>query len=76
LPYYVYRVFTFPIRRLEKIEEAPSFGAASARAKALRSSPDLPADCAIKVIFAATELEAEDLLSQVRAPKPGLVGDE
>jgi len=28
------------------------------------------------VIFAATELEAEDLLSQVRAAKPGLVDDE
>ncbi|MEP7183125.1 MAG: hypothetical protein ABI886_13155 [Betaproteobacteria bacterium] len=76
MPYYVYRVFTFPIRRVEKIEDAPSFAAASARAKALRASPDLPAGAAIKVIFAATELEAEDLLSQVRAPQPGLVGDE
>jgi hypothetical protein len=76
LPYYVYRVFAFPIRRLEKVEELPSFGAASARAKALRASPDLPDGCAIKVIFAATELEAEDLLSQVRAAKPGLVDDE
>jgi len=76
LPYYIYRMFTFPIRRLEKIEEAPAFAAASARAKALRSSPDLPAGCAIKVIFAANELQAEDLLSQAREAKPGLVGDE
>ncbi len=53
-----------------------TFGAASARAKALRVGPDLPEGCAIKVIFAANELEAEDLLSQVLAPKPGLVGDE
>lgn len=76
MPYYVYRVYRFPIPRLEKIDEAPVFGAASARAKALRSSPDLPQGCAIKVIFAANELEAEDLLSQVREAKPGLVGDE
>jgi len=76
VPYYVYRMWSFPIRRLEKVEEAPSFGAASARAKALRLDPDLPEGCAIKVIFAANELEAEDLLSQVREPKPGLVDDE
>ncbi len=76
MPYYVYRMYTFPIRRLELADEAPSFGAASARAKALRTSPDLPDGCAIKVIFAANLLEAEDLLSQVREPKPGLVGDE
>jgi hypothetical protein len=74
MPYYVYRVF--PFRRLERVEAAASFGAASARAKALRASPERPADCAIKVIFAADEHEAEDLLSQVREPAPGLVGDE
>jgi len=76
LPYYVYRMFSFPIRRLEKVAEAPSFGAASLQAKALRASPDLPEGAAIKVIFAANELEAEDLLSQVREAKPGLIGDE
>ena len=76
MPYYVYRMFSFPIRRLEKVGEAPSFGAASASAKSLRTSPDLPDGCAIKVIFAANELEAEDLLSQVRERKPGLVDDE
>ncbi|CAG1010266.1 hypothetical protein BURK1_03767 [Burkholderiales bacterium] len=74
MPYFVYRVHRF--RRLEKADELPSFREASARAKALRASPDLPPDCAVKVIFAATDVEAEDLLSQVRDPKPGLVGDE
>ncbi len=74
MPYFVYRLF--PFRRLEKVEEASSFRDASARAKALRASSDLPADCTIKVVFAANDLEAEDLLSQLRAPKPGLVDDE
>ena len=74
MPYFVYRVF--PFRRLEKVDELPSFREASVRAKSLRASPGLPADCMVKVIFAATEFEAEDLLSAVRAPKPGLADDE
>jgi hypothetical protein len=74
LPYFIYRVFQF--RRLEKVGEVATFREASARAKTLRASPDLPADCTVKVVFAATEFEAEDLLSQVRAPQPGLAGDE
>ena len=74
MPYYIYRVF--PFRRLEKVDAADAFGQASARAKVMRASPDLPADCTIKVIFAANENEAENLLSQVREPAPGVVGDE
>jgi hypothetical protein len=74
LPYFIYRVF--PFRRLEKVEAMATFRDASARAKALRADAGLPADCAIKVVFAASEFEAEDLLSQVRAPKPGLADDE
>jgi hypothetical protein len=74
VPYFIYRVF--PFRRLEKVDAADSFGQASVQAKALRASPERPTDCAIKVIFAPTEQEAENLLSQVREPAPGVVGDE
>lgn len=74
MPYFVYRVF--PFRRLEKVDEAPSYGAAAARAKALRTDPALPADCAVKLIFADDEMHAEELLSQVREKAPGLAGDE
>ena len=74
LPYYVYRVF--PFRRLEKVDAAPSFREASARAKALRASPDKPPDCTIRIVFAAMELGAEILLSDVREPRPGLADDE
>jgi hypothetical protein len=74
VPYFIYRVF--PFRRLEKVTERPSFSTASAEAKALRASSERPSDCTIKVIFAATESEAESLLSQVREPAPGVVGDE
>jgi hypothetical protein len=74
MPYFIYRVF--PFRRLERVEVLPAFAAASARAKLLRADPGLPADCTIKVIFAEDENHAEDLLTQVREPTPGVVGDE
>ena len=74
MPYFIYRVF--PLRRLEKVTDKRSFGEASAEAKALRANPDRPADCTIKVIFAANESEAESLLLQTREKAPGLAGDE
>ncbi|MGE5089624.1 MAG: hypothetical protein ACM3QY_10900 [Candidatus Levyibacteriota bacterium] len=74
MPYFIYRVF--PFRRLERVDVLPAFAAASARAKALRADPGRPADCTIKVIFAASENDAENLLTQVREPTPGVVGDE
>ena len=73
MPYFVYRVF--PFRRLEKVDELPSYGAAAAKAKALRADPALPAECTVKLIFAENELQAEDLLSQVRERAPG-IGDD
>jgi hypothetical protein len=75
MPYYVYKIFETPIRRLEKLEQHDAFRAASDRAKQLRSElapreSDKNATCVIKVIFAENELHAEDLLNQVRAPAP------
>jgi len=74
VPYFVYRIHRYG--GLEKVDEHASFRDASTRAKALRTSPDLPPDCAVKVIFAAADFEAEELLTQERAPKPGIEGDE
>jgi hypothetical protein len=74
VPYFIYRVF--PFRRLEKVAQTPSFAEASAQAKALRASPDRAADCAIKVVFAAGDAEAEQLLLQPREKAPGLADDE
>ena len=74
MPYYVYRIHRFG--GLEKVDEAAAYRDASVRAKALRTSPDLPPGVTVKVVFAASDAEAEDLLSQERAPKPGLEGDE
>ena len=76
MPYYIFRTYAFPIRRLEPVEESAVFRDASARTKTLRASPDLPPDCVVKMVFAENQLHAEDLLNQVRAPQPGVVGDE
>jgi hypothetical protein len=74
VPYFIYRVFA--LRHLEQVTQTPTFGEASGQAKALRASPERPADCAIKVVFAATAEEAEQLLLQARAKQPGLADDE
>ncbi|MGB7541843.1 MAG: hypothetical protein WBM28_07500 [Burkholderiales bacterium] len=70
MPYFVYKIFQAPIRRLEKLERHDAFREASSRAKQIRSELAGDASCVIKVIFAETELHAEDLLNQVRAPIP------
>jgi hypothetical protein len=70
MPYFVYKIFETPIRRLEKLEQHAAFRDASNRAKQLRGKLAGDATCVIKVIFAETELHAEDLLNQVRAAAP------
>jgi hypothetical protein len=70
MPYFVYKIFETPIRRLEKLEQHDAFREASNRAKQLRGELSSDAAYAIKVIFAETELHAEDLLYQVRESVP------
>jgi hypothetical protein len=70
MPYYIYKVFTFPLRRLEKLEQHAAFRDASARAKVLRAAAASAEQGSIKVILADNELHAEDLLSQQRSPQP------
>jgi hypothetical protein len=74
LPYFVYRIF--PPGPAEHVEQCLSFRDASARAKALRAEPGHPPGCTFKVVFAANEIDAAELLAQSRAPKPGLADDE
>jgi hypothetical protein len=70
MPYYIYKISTFPIRRLEKLEQHAAFRDASARAKVLRAALTAAEAGSIKVILADNELHAEDLLSQQRSPQP------
>ena len=75
MPYFVYKITEFPIRRLEKLEQHDAYREASQRAKQIRG--ELPAGAAsiIKVLFAETEFDAEDMLNQVRVAPPEL-GDD
>jgi len=75
MPYFVYKIFEKPIRHLEKLEHHEAYREASSRAKQLRGELAPDASCTIKVMFAETELHAEDLLNQVREAAPEL-GDD
>ena len=74
MPYYIYNVHP-PMRRLEKVEAHEVFKAASDRAKVLRREIPPGKDYLVKVIYADNELQAEDLLSQVRDKEP-ITGDD
>lgn len=74
MAYYIYRIF--PFARLEKVAQFEVFKDASAEVKRLRAAENQAADSKLKVIFAENELQAEDLLSQVRRAEPGVIGDE
>lgn len=75
MPYYIYQVIEFPIRRLEKLEEHGAYRDASARIKQIRAELTEGSPALIKMIHADSELQAEDLLNQVREPLPQL-GDD
>lgn len=68
MPYYVYRVK--PFAQLEKLAEFAAFREASAHAKAQRAATPAAPGVKIKVMFAANEQLAEDLLCQIRDPAP------
>ncbi|MCF8177664.1 MAG: hypothetical protein K9J74_04080 [Sulfuritalea sp.] len=71
MPYYIYRVTSLgPVPRLEKLSQFEIFKQASQEAKRLRREAELGDGVAIKTIFAETELQAEDLLSQPRGEEP------
>lgn len=75
MPYYIYKIFEFPMKRLEKIEQHDVYRTAADRSKTLRRELALSEQCNVKMIFAENELLAEDLLTQVREPAPEL-GDD
>ena len=68
MPYFVYAVR--PFAQLEQQGEHASFKAAAAQARALRSQQTAPSSVTYRVMFAETALQAEDLLLQVREPRP------
>ena len=72
MPYYLFAVK--PMAQLELLAEFDAFAPASAQAKAVRAAQRPGDPMRVKVMFAATRLEAEDLILQVRDPGP--LGDD
>lgn len=70
MPYYVYKIDNYPVRQLSLLATFDNFKAASAEAKTLRGGMALANGQLVKVMFAESELEAEDILSQVREAPP------
>ncbi len=64
MSYFIYRITESPIRRLEKLERHDIYREASARTKQLRAETAGPGT--IRMIHAESELQAEDLLNQLR----------
>jgi NADH:ubiquinone oxidoreductase subunit D len=75
MPYYIYKVFDFPMKRLEKIEQHDNYKQAADRSKVLRKELAITEQCNVKMMFAENELQAEELLLTVREPAPEL-GDD
>lgn len=75
MPYYIYKIFEFPMKRLEKIEQHDVFKQGTERSKLLRREITLTEQCTVKMVFAENELQAEEFLMQVREPLPEL-GDD
>ncbi len=69
MPYFVYKI-TPPFKQLEKIDSFPNFKEAGTFAKSVRTGMTATDTYTVKVIFAENELQAEDLLNQVREPEP------
>ncbi len=66
MSYFIYRITESPIRRLEKLERHDIYREASTRAKDLRAALAADAPHTIRMIHAESELQAEDLLNQLR----------
>ena len=75
MPYFIYRITERPVKLLNKLEQHETYRNASTRVKELRAEHAQDTNTTIKMIHAETELQAEDLLNEVRERQPEL-GDD
>jgi hypothetical protein len=75
MPYFVYRLFEQPLRRVEPLAQFERYADASRFAKQERMQPDAK-DCAIRVVFAPNALAAEDALMNPREAPPRIGDDD
>ncbi|MBX3614532.1 MAG: hypothetical protein KF786_13265 [Burkholderiaceae bacterium] len=72
MPYFVFRIAGI-VGLPERLAEAPSYREAKAILRELRAREGGDA-APIRMVFAANEIEAADLLTQPREPDPSLYG--
>ena len=69
MPYYVYKMspgVTALVKNLEAVDEFAAYAEAKKQARALRSAESLAPDTTVKIVFAESRLEAEELLQEKR----------
>lgn len=69
MPYFIYKITPGPtqmVKNLEQLTQFEKFNDAKNHARALRAEVETGTDVTIKVIFAATALEAEEKLLEHR----------
>lgn len=69
MPYFIYRITPGPTdltKTLEKLEQHETFKAAKNRAREMRAELDNTDNRIIKVVFAESELRAEEMLMEKR----------
>ncbi len=76
MPYYIYKLFEFPMKRVEKIEQHDIYKVSTERSKLLRRELALSEQCNVKMVYADNELLAEELLLTDRGPAPMGDGDD
>ncbi|MBZ0071472.1 MAG: hypothetical protein K8I04_07075 [Gammaproteobacteria bacterium] len=72
MPYFIYKITPGPTelaKNLERLTEFDKFIDAKNHARALRAELGTDTDLTIKVMFAATALEAEEKLLEYREPQ-------
>lgn len=74
MPYFIYKVGKLNL--LEQLGVEENFRDAKSRARELRARLEPDRTDTVRIIFAANELEAEDLLSQPSGTMPGVFGDD
>lgn len=69
MPYYVYKMspgVTALVKNLEAVDEFAAYAEAKKQARTLRTSESLAPDTTVKIVFAESKLEAEELLQEKR----------
>jgi len=75
MPYFVYKLFEDPIRRVEFLGEFARFPEASRYAKGRRAEPAAQS-CAVRVVFGANALAAEEALMNPKEAPPRTGDDD